>query len=140
VDDDDYEWLSQWKWCALVRKATKNVYAKRVEHRDGRPVTVYMHRVIAGAGSGESVDHIDRNTLNNQRANLRIVTHQENMMNLKVQRNNKTGFRGVSWDKSRQKWAASISHRKVKKNLGRYDTPEDAARAYDLAAVTLRGH
>src|ERR1043165_2122866 len=83
VDDCDYEWLSQWKWCAHVAKGGRTAYAFRAKG-------IAMHRVIMNAPEGMDVDHRDHNGLNNTRANLRICTHAENQRNMN-HRTKKTG-------------------------------------------------
>lgn len=83
VDDTDYLELSKYKWCVNLKGshyyAVRNVYPER---RD-KPVMVYMHRAITGAPDDKSfvVDHIDGNTLDNCRSNLRVVTRAVNLAN-----------------------------------------------------------
>ncbi len=78
VDDEDFEYLNQWKWHAQRITSSDHLwYAKTV--MDGCPVM--MHRVLLLPSHGWSVDHIDGDGLNNRRANLRLATHQQNMMN-----------------------------------------------------------
>ena len=76
VDARDYKWLSQYKWCVLSKCGAP--YAVR-RTKDGR--MVYMHREIMGAPKGSVVDHIDHNTLNNRRCNLRVCTQAQNHAN-----------------------------------------------------------
>jgi len=133
VDDDDYEWLSQWKWYAANDRT--NVYVQRAERLDnGKQRTIRMHRLILGVGKGIVVDHIDRDGLNNQRSNLRIATPQQNTWNRRKFRSNTSGFRGVAWDSSNQKWKAKININGKPTHLGLFDTPEEAAWMYDHAA------
>jgi hypothetical protein len=73
VDDEDYQWLSQYSWC------WNNKYA--MTHINGKGI--YMHRFITDAQDGEYVDHIDNNYLNNSRSNLRICNNSENQLNTK---------------------------------------------------------
>lgn len=140
VDDSDFEWLNQWKWYyhstgyAMRMEWTPMVRGKR----SGR--LIRMHRQIMGEPKGMEVDHEDLDGLNNQRSNLRLATHQQNMYNRKLQSNNKSGFIGVSWSKVTNKWYACIDlgHRRSK-SLGFYDTPKEAAQIYNIAAKELRG-
>lgn len=134
VDDADYDWLMQWKWCAFVNNCARHVvYAVRGRRTDDEEKTslIYMHRVLMSAG-GLVVDHKDHDGLNNQRSNLRLATIRLNSAN---NRNgaNKHGFRGVvSRDK---KFRAKITIDRSTKSIGTFNTPEEAARAYDAAAI-----
>jgi hypothetical protein len=89
VDDEDYEYLMQWVWRAKCR-AGETIYAV------GRRWALGMHRVIIGAGDGEEVDHINGNGLDNRKVNLRLCSRAENSRNRRKQKNNTSGFRGVS--------------------------------------------
>jgi hypothetical protein len=106
-------------------------------------MSVYMHRLIAGAGIGEDVDHANGNGLDNRKNNLRIATESQNLANAgKRHVRGKPGtskYKGVCWDKSRSAWSASITVNKKSKHLGRYGNEEEAARAYDSAALAAWG-
>lgn len=138
VDDADYEWLNQWKW--FVERSN---HASRDQHirMDGRKEIkrrVKMHRLIMDFPENMEVDHIDGNPLNNQRNNLRVVTHAQNQKNLKIPIHNTSGYKGVYWDKPRQKWIAAIHSGKTI-NLGGFDTKEEAAHKYNQAALEYFG-
>jgi len=80
VDAEDFAWLSQWRWHAQGRD--RWIYAVRsFIDLSGKPGLVLMHREIAGTGRGQSTDHINGDTLDNRRANLRTCSHSENMCN-----------------------------------------------------------
>jgi hypothetical protein len=137
VDDEDYEWLSRWKWFA---KADHNlVYARRMSHvGEGKRTTIGMHRLIMGDPPGREVDHWDNDGCNNQRGNLRVATHRQNLAKSR-QVLGPSGFRGVSWDKERRKWRARIHIDGKEKTLGRFRNADEAARAYDAAAKEVYG-
>lgn len=98
-----------------------------------------MHRLIMGITNPEiDVDHRDNDGLNNRRENLRICTNQQNSYNRPPNKNNTTGFKGVSPD-SKGKYQAAIGHKGKMIHLGRFVTPEEAARAYDKAAIDIQG-
>lgn len=95
VDNDDYGWINQWKWFAYKSKQT--YYASRIS--TGRHLK--MHRLILGfeIGDGNITDHIDGNGLNNQRANLRKCTNQQNNFNRRLNPDSSSRFKGVTWHK-----------------------------------------
>lgn len=89
--------------------------------------------VTYGAFPDGILDHINRIRTDNRVDNLRIATHSENMQNRKIQRNNKSGFRGVSWDEKYKKWRARINAGGKCINLGYHETAEQASAAFELA-------
>jgi hypothetical protein len=102
---------------------------------DGKQHYVYMHRQIMGEPEGLLVDHIDRDGLNNRRSNLRTCDSEGNARNRSRRRDNTTGFKGVYRGKDCIGWIAKIQDT----YLGMYPTAEEAARAYDTAAVRTFG-
>jgi hypothetical protein len=133
VDDEDYGWLSQWKWCFL--KEGYAVRAKRIPNNG----LVYMHREILQTPPGIETDHINGNKLDNSRKNLRICTTSKNQANGDKAPSNCSGYKGVSWSKKEKKWRAQITHDKKVLFLGSFVNPKVAAQAYDKAAVELFG-
>ena len=129
VDDCDYEYLMQWKWCA--RKDRDTFYAGR-----SRP-NVPMHRVIAERAGmkidGLEVDHWNHDGLDNQLSNLRPATKSQNQSNRGPTKNNTSGYKGVDWHEGR--WRASIQVAQKRTHLGHFDDKHDAARAYNEAVV-----
>jgi hypothetical protein len=87
----------------------------------------------------KEVDHIDGNEANNAIENLRLATPSQNMRNRGKQSNNKSGFKGVSWDKRKAKWRATIRINTVAKHLGYFDCPKEAHEAYCQAAAKYHG-
>lgn len=86
---------------------------------------------------GFDIDHIDGDKTNNSPDNLRLATRSQNNYNARKRRNNTSGFKGVSFDKSRGRWDARIRAEGKTRYLGRFDTAEAAKAAYDAAAKTL---
>lgn len=101
--------------------------------------SIFLHRLVIGAKGKEIVDHINMNPLDNRRENLRIVTKSQNMMNRKAPAQNTSGYKGVVWDKYNKKWTAQIQSNGKHKKIGRFLKKEDAARAYNEAAIKLHG-
>lgn len=134
VDDEDYEWLMQWKWCANWCNHTKSYYAARTSRVNEKwiyPYHVSMAREILGLERGDKYisDHINRITLDNQRQNLRKVTWQQNVFN----RNN---VKGYGWSKQKKKYRACIELNGKQTHLGYYKTSEKARKAYLEAKTT----
>jgi len=132
VDDEDYKELIKFKWHTCKR--TDNLaYAVTTTYPNGNKKELRMHRVILGATKGQIVDHIDGDSLNNQRSNLRICSQMENMQNLhRVKGLSK--YKGVGFHKAYGKWRARIQVNKKPIYLGYFKDEIDAAKAYDEAA------
>lgn len=129
LDDDWHELLSMSAWSALVGK--RGVYAVR---NGGNGRHDYMHKLILDLRPGQIGDHIDGNTLNNRRDNLRIASAAENARNRKARLGTSSPFKGVSWIPGYDRWRASIYTGGRQTLLGHFDTEEAAAKAYDRAA------
>lgn len=138
VDDEDYDFLNQWKWHVSIG-TRRETYAKRVEIIDGKRIKITMHRMILCVPEGKQTDHIDHNGLNNQKSNLRTATPVQNGANRKMCQRNTSGFKGVSWSKSHNKWRAQISIERRNNHLGLFENAQDAAKAYDEGAIRLNG-
>ena len=128
VDEDDVERIAPIRWCVGGPG-----YA--MSPRGG----LYMHRLIAGAARGQSVDHVDMNKLNNTKSNLRLATKAQNAYNVGTRSDNKSGYKGVSFDSSRGLWFAQIKFGPHQKKLGRFKTKDAAARVYDAWAREAHG-
>jgi len=137
VDDEDYELLSKYTWYALK---TKGGYSYAVRALPGKKKE-YMHRVIMGAELDREVDHISGDTLFNVRRNLRVVTRSNNQMNRKTPSNSSSGYKGVSknFDGKKKPWIARIYVGGKRIRIGTFYTSEEAAMAYDNAALQYFG-
>lgn len=136
VDDCDFARVSKFKWHALASETRGRVYAVR---KDANNRLVYLHRDIVQAADDVLVDHRDRNGLHCWRSNLRLCTQRQNRRNRGPQSNNHSGFKGVSFDKARGKWAVYIKSENRKINVGRFDDVVEAAKAYDRMAQQIFG-
>jgi hypothetical protein len=132
VDAADFEWLNTFVWTAMLAKS--GWYAVR----GGAAKHVRMHRFILGEPK-ELVDHWDHDGLNNTRRNLRVCTNAENMRNSGARPQNKCGYKGVFRNSNGKRWVAQITVDYRNIHLGTFDSPEEAARAYDTAAVARHG-
>jgi hypothetical protein len=128
VDDEDFERVSEHKWYAML--VDGHWYA------ESRPIG-YLHRFLLNSPADCMVDHIDGDGLNCQRYNMRLATNRQNQHNARTRIDNTTGFRGVCVNKD--KWTAQIKIDGVLTYLGRFASPEEAARAYDAKARETRG-
>jgi|ERR1035437_2136628 hypothetical protein len=143
VDDDDCEWLSEFNWCAQWEPRSQSFYGVRAAaSRSGQPRRkVYIHRAIwehhhGPISGGFTVDHADRCSLNNWRANLRLATQsQQNQNQRLLSKKNSTGYRGVHRRGQSGNWQAQIQIAGQQVTLGSFDDPVKAARAYDVAAL-----
>ena len=104
----DFEFLNKWKWCI-----GDTGYAQRSQYRKIRVgkyacKVIKMHRIINGTPKGFLTDHINRNKLDNQRKNLRTANKSINTLNRDAPQNNKSGRKGVHFEKWSKKWRAGI--------------------------------
>ena len=140
VDDADFEWLSQWRWCYNSRG-----YAARGQRVGPRILnktkTVLMHREVLGISGEEfsdtNVDHKNRDRLDNRRENLRICTDADNRANSGRRSDNTSGYKGVF--RKRTGWQAQVKKGGKSVFCKTFRTPEEAARAYDEVAKKLFG-
>lgn len=98
---------------------------------------LYLHRFLLQPSNKQLVDHINRDKLDNRKNNLRICKSSDNNHNRAL--NNPNGFRGITWNKRKHKWASQISIGNKNKGLGYFTSKLDAARAYDEKALELYG-
>ena len=128
VEASDYARVAKHVW-----RRSSDGYAVRSETSNGTKRTVYLHRVVAGTPPGWVTDHINGDRLDNRRANLRTATPAQNAANSR-DRPRRSGLRGVYWHGQARRWVSQISVNGRLRHLGLFDDPEDAARAYDVAA------
>jgi hypothetical protein len=140
VDDWNFEWLNQFKWYAHKDSRSAHFYARRTVAGPNGQSWQYMHRVIMGDPAGMEVDHKDHDaTLDNREENLRVATHSKNQQNRGPQKNNTSGFKGVTFSKPTGKYAGSIGFNKKYVHLGYFNTAVEAAAVYNWAAKRLHG-
>ncbi len=131
VDAEDYDFLMQWNWTACWDPKVKTFYAYRRITVNGKSISISMHRALLNCDTPHT-DHADGNGLNNRRSNLRPCSVSQNIQNMNKRKYGKSGFKGVS--RKGRRWRARIRINGVPTLLGNYNTPEEAAAAYNKAA------
>jgi hypothetical protein len=135
IDDEDFPLVNGLTWTSVAHD--KRSYAVHSKWR--RPgvarTTIYMHCLILDCYSG--IDHMDGNGLNNQKWNLRPCTASQNGGNRKKQSGTSSRHKGVSWHNGKRKWRAHIQVEKKAIHLGWFTAEDDAAHAYNVAAISL---
>lgn len=133
IDSEDYARLVQRRWYVsahgyVVRSIKRSPFSERI------------HRVILNAPRGVDVDHVNGNKLDNRKSNLRLCTVSQNLGNTSPDRkNNRSGFKGVSWCSRAEKWRAAIRKTGRQIHIGLFDDPVRAAAAYNVAAIRVFG-
>lgn len=137
VDDEDYEAVMTRSWHPLAVGKSGTLYVSSGRGHDH----IYLHNFICQLhGLPKSPDHVNRNGLDNRKENFRLnPSNSQQGANRGLNRNNTSGFKGVSWYRKNRKWEAYIMVNRHRRRLGWFDNPEDGARAYDKAAVELFG-
>jgi len=127
IDLDDFDLVNGYSrtWCASYKESTKSFYCQiHIILDTGKQTKLKLHRVIMNVVNPKlQIDHINHNTLDNRKENLRIVKPRENMWNLK----NTKGYR---WREYNKKWQSYIVINGKQKSLGYYITEEEAKQAY----------
>jgi hypothetical protein len=134
VSAEDFEYINQWKWsydghnhCAVRSETIK---------KDGkyRSKSILMHKLIMETPSGMNTDHINGDRLDNRKSNLRICTHKENQRNMKMHKDNTSGYKGVS--RSREgRWVVKIGN----KYIATFKDIVEAAKRYNVEAKARYG-
>lgn len=133
LDDEDYKKIEKdfnnLNW-TITKNRNKFYVQKRVNGKN-----IYLHRYIMNCPKGKYVDHINHNTLDNRKENLRITNNADNLRNGEIRVNNKTGVKGVYFDKERKKYVARIKVNYKGIFLGRFDTLEEAQKIRKEAEI-----
>jgi len=126
VDECDLDFLSQYKWYL-----GPGGYAAR---RQGK--TIFMHHYLVDVPTAlHQVDHINGDRLDNRKANLRVCARIDNAKNRIMNKNNKSGFKGVYFFRPTKKWQSQIKSDTKRIHLGYFNSKEEAAEAYNRAAL-----
>lgn len=132
IDLEDLEKVKEHKWYLAQWGYVKTKWK----------LNIFLHHFVLSITpeKGVEVDHINQNKLDHRKINLRMATHNQNAHNRGVRADNKSGFKGVFYWKSTGRWRAFINKDSKRKYLGFFDTKEEAALAYNQAALTLHGN
>lgn len=130
-DADDFDTVSKYRWW-IGRDGYVNA-------DDENRKRISLHRLLMGFPEEYMVDHINGDRADCRRGNLRLATNQQNSCNAKIPSNNSSGYKGVYYDPHRKKYESYIRPNGHKLHLGRYDSPIEAALAYDKAAAFYFG-
>jgi hypothetical protein len=139
VDVEDFERLNKYKWHCAHYDYAKRAISKKFG-KGKRQVGIYMHKEICPAPAGMIVDHINRNSLDNRKVNLRVATQKQNIWNRRfIRKGGKTRYNGIRWDKNREKWQVRLVVNGRRESFGYYADEIEAAKAYDRVAKKYRG-
>lgn len=140
IDTDDFEKVNALpvKWFSHLDKGTKSFYVRANIKIGNTHKTILMHRYIMDANDMSLIDHINRNSLDNRRNNLRTVNHIENGQNKSiVSKTNSSGVRGVFWNKQTRSWKVMLKVNKKQIFLGYFKEKEKAITAVRRARARL---
>jgi hypothetical protein len=136
IDDEDFILFNKYNWNIWYDKSTKGFYC--INSRKNKS-TLRLHRYLVNCPDGFEVDHINHNTLDNRRRNLRICSKAENQRNQRLKDNNTSGFKGVYWKKQDKKYVSQITLDGKRLHIGYYKTAKEAAFHYNHYANILFG-
>ena len=138
VDADDIPALAPYRWRSVVCNRTRSGEYTYVVRGPANGMN-FIHRFLTQAPDGLVVDHLNGDRLDNRKCNLRVCTHQQNMVNRKFPVNNTSGYRGVSWSARHGKWRAGIKRFGKTRHLGFFEDRQQASAAYERARAAIDG-
>ncbi len=138
VDDDDFERVNRWKWCASKTNQGHIAMRKHCFEKN-KWVTLKMHRFIMNPPRNLQIDHKNHEKLDNRKCNLRICTATQNAANQKPRAGYSSKYKGVRWREDEKVWVSEIKINRKRIYIGRFKKQLLAAIAYDAKAKELFG-
>lgn len=139
VDAEDFETLNKHKWYKTKNSKARPDRQQYIATTILPKITVFMHRMVMKTPKGLETDHIDGNTFDNRKSNLRICTKAENQRNAKLRKDSTTGLKGILWHRARKRWIARIRHNGKSIHLGTFINKDDARKARHEAEKKYHG-
>lgn len=139
VDDDDYERLAIYRWYADASRLSEVRAVRSINIGNKKTRRITLSREIMNAPKELKVDHINRDTLDNRKCNLRICTQGENCRNRSKMTNSKSKYKGIGWNSTQNKWISKIVYKGKRIHLGVFVDECEAARVYNEAAKKYFG-
>lgn len=132
IDDEDFEKVRQYKWSVSYND---KLY---VSHNRKNGLKMTLHRFLLNFPE-KTIDHINGNGLDNRKQNLRLCSNAQNFRNRGKSVTNTSGYKGVTWSNQHRKWMAQISINYKRKTIGVFNSKDQAAIAYNIAALKYHG-
>jgi hypothetical protein len=139
IDFDDLEKAREFTGTWTIFGSNNSLYARATKKRNDKTIQLLLHRLLTNCETGKIVDHINHNTLDNRKKNLRVCTSSQNQSNRTSLIAKTSNYKGVYFDKERRKWTAQITVNRKGIYLGRYLNEKKAAQRYNEAAIKYFG-
>jgi hypothetical protein len=136
IDKSDIDKVMNINW-VICKRPKYVIHYYHIKNRKTKSLS--LHRYLTNANKSDMIDHINRNTFDNRKSNLRLCNKSENACNAGKSLANKSGYKGVSWDKKKENWRAYIVKNNKQYYLGNFTNIENAYGAYCKAAEELHG-
>ncbi len=137
IDNEDFKKVNQFKWS--LDKCNNYFYVRRLKQKNNIKTKIYLHRFIMNCPDNMQIDHINHNTLDNRKCNLRICTKSQNQINRLKRKNCSSKYKGVYLHKQNQKWISEINYLGKKIYLGCFKTEKEAAKVYNKIVKKYHG-